>query len=159
MKPAFDMSAAEHDDFKSQLWSATSVPMPPTVLPSGSRIEYDRQLGTTVEICRDGTHYALRLGETGLVRATEIILARPNGVSSEPVRTASSEHSFDWTLVLLCFWAVLAAVSGIAGLASLPALNRAADVRVFELLHYSVLFVLLFRLSRESSGSDSKRRK
>ena len=79
MKLVSDMSAAEHDDFKSQLWSASSPHMPPTVLPNGSRVEYDRQLGTTVETCADGTRYVLRLGETGLARANKLEATASSG--------------------------------------------------------------------------------
>lgn len=79
MKPVSDMSAAEHDDFKSQLWSASSPPMSPTVLPNGSRVEYDRQLGTTVETCADGTRYVLRLGETGLARVNKLEATASSG--------------------------------------------------------------------------------
>ncbi len=75
MKLVSDMSAAEYGKFKDDLWSASSPPMPATVLPNGSRFDYDRRLGVTVETLPDGSSYVVRLGDRGLVRSDRLIFA------------------------------------------------------------------------------------
>lgn len=72
MKPVSQMSETEHDAFKRQMWCGATPRMPATVLPNGSRVDYDRQLGAAVETCPDGSRYIVRLGETGLTRAVEL---------------------------------------------------------------------------------------
>lgn len=71
--------------------------MSPTVLPNGSRVEYDRQLGTTVETCADGTRYVLRLGETGLARANKLEATASSGTAGRWLGVQPHGRIYDLT--------------------------------------------------------------
>ena len=138
-----EMSAAEYDDFKRQLWSAPSPAMPATILPNGSRFDYDRQLGATVETRADGARYIVRLGEMGLVRFVEL----QSAATSAELANQNSGAKFGPRIYLALLCAMLVNVIVYATVSRLPLPFG------LVLLGISAAILVLFYFSKHASSS------